>query len=161
MLYIYHQIPIYIYIYVCTLRVKKSKHHIYIYIKIIYIIYTYHIDVWPVPPKVMDADSNVSPTVNRGRKRQSLAAGSLPAPLSLPEASEDEACKEKEMKRLQRLGRKARNGGMCHFVSFFIIFSCFVHVFFMFVSWLFNGYFHLFPIVFWAKVRSRLIIEVF
>lgn len=51
---------------------------------------------------VMDADSNVSPTVNRGRKRQSLAAGSLPAPLSLPEASEDEACKEKEMKRLQQ-----------------------------------------------------------
>ena len=52
----------------------------------------------------MDADSNVSPTVNRGRKRQSLAAGTPPAPLSMPDASEDEACKEKELKRLQRLG---------------------------------------------------------
>eukprot|EP00435_Cladocopium_sp_Y103_P068817 s148_g32.t1 len=51
---------------------------------------------------VMDADSNVSPTVNRGRKRQSLAAGTPPAPLSMPEASEDDGCKEKEMKRLQQ-----------------------------------------------------------
>jgi len=108
----------------------------------------------------MDADSNVSPTVNRGRKRQSLAAGSLPAPLSLPEASEDEACKEKEMKRLQRLGGKARNGTEWRNVSFccifyhFFIFSRVFHVCLMAFQWLF-------PIVFWAKVRSRLIMEVF
>ena len=89
----------------------------------------------------MDADSNVSPTVNRGRKRQSLAAGSLPAPLSLPEASEDEACKEKEMKRLQRLGGKARNGTEWRNVSFccifyhFFMFSRVFHVCLMAFQW--------------------------
>ena len=66
-------------------------------------------DLRDLVPEVMD-DSNVSPTVNRGRKRQSLAAGTPPAPLSMPD-SEDEVCKEKEMKRLQRLGlRKISEG---------------------------------------------------
>lgn len=50
----------------------------------------------------MDAD-NVSPSVSRTRKRQSLAAGSGQAPEAY---DEDASNKEKDIKRLQCLGNK-------------------------------------------------------